>query len=294
MDPLPSQRILVIGATGMLGKPVTQQLIRDGFRVSILARNPEKAKRLFPEATVFAGDLKDKESIKASLHNIDQIYLNLSVDRKQKPQHWLTEREGLKNLLDVAAEFPIKRIAYLSSIVMRYQGMNGFHWWVLEVKQDAVKLIKNSGIPYSIFYPSTFMESFTEIQKVGKNLMHAGISRTPMYYIAAKDYAKMVSTHLQSPGESGKEYYVQGPEAYTGDEAAKIFIQNYKREKLHYRYMPLGVLQVLGWFNQEMNYGARILRAMNNYPEKFMSEETWQDLHKPEISLEAFARQASE
>jgi len=41
-----NKTILVIGATGMLGKPVAQQLKADGFNVRLLARNPEKAQKL--------------------------------------------------------------------------------------------------------------------------------------------------------------------------------------------------------------------------------------------------------
>jgi uncharacterized protein YbjT (DUF2867 family) len=41
-----NKTILVIGATGMLGKPVAQQLKADGFNVHLLARNPEKAQKL--------------------------------------------------------------------------------------------------------------------------------------------------------------------------------------------------------------------------------------------------------
>ncbi len=40
--------IAVIGATGMLGRPVTEGLLATGFPVRIVARNPENAKRPFP------------------------------------------------------------------------------------------------------------------------------------------------------------------------------------------------------------------------------------------------------
>lgn len=36
--------ILVMGATGMLGRPVAEQLREDGYAVRVLTRNAEKAK----------------------------------------------------------------------------------------------------------------------------------------------------------------------------------------------------------------------------------------------------------
>lgn len=40
------KKIIVIGATGMLGKPVTKQLAHAGFDVTLLVRNINKAKNI--------------------------------------------------------------------------------------------------------------------------------------------------------------------------------------------------------------------------------------------------------
>jgi hypothetical protein len=39
-----------------------------------------------------------------------------------------------------------------------------------------------------------------------------------------------------------------------------------------------------------MNYGYHILEALNNYPEKFEAEKTWQQLGSPKITLEEFCK----
>ena len=41
------QKILFIGASGMLGKPVAQELIRAGFNLTLLGRDREKLNKLF-------------------------------------------------------------------------------------------------------------------------------------------------------------------------------------------------------------------------------------------------------
>ena len=41
-----------------------------------------------------------------------------------------------------------------------------------------------------------------------------------------------------------------------------------------------------------MDYGARILEALNNYPEEFNASQTWTDLGRPEVSIEEFARRS--
>jgi uncharacterized protein YbjT (DUF2867 family) len=283
------KNILVIGATGMLGKTVTNTFIEAGFSVTIMARNVAKAEREFPKATVIFGDLKDKESIKNALQNQEAIYLSLSIKQDEKPNEFHTEQEGLNNLLEIAKSLNIRRLAYLSSLVMNYQGMNNFDWWVFRIKQEAVQKIKNSGIPYTIFYPSTFMESVAFQSKQGKMVALAGTSNVPLYYIAAEDFAKQVAKSFQVLTNENRDYIVQGTEALTQDEAAKVFVKNYKKERLFAMKMPIELMKFLGKFSQKMNYGYNIITALNNYPEKFAAQQTWEELGNPEITLEEFS-----
>lgn len=152
--------IAVIGATGLIGKPVTQQLIDAGFTVTILARHPAPVQALFPTARVVQADIQNPASLRAGLANQQALYLNLSVRQDEKPTDFHTETDGMKTIIAAAQQAGIRRIGYLSSLVMRYQGMNGFSWWVFDIKHEAVRLLKASGIPTTIFYPSTFMELF--------------------------------------------------------------------------------------------------------------------------------------
>ena len=113
----------------MLGKPVALELMRAGFPVTLLARDVEKMKRLFPNASVVKGDVFDLASLEAAMKGNEIVYANLSIaqsSRKNDPQ---PEREGVANIIAAAKKSGIKRIGYLSSLIQNYQGMNGFNWW---------------------------------------------------------------------------------------------------------------------------------------------------------------------
>lgn len=272
----------------MLGKLVTNQLIKAGFEVSVMGRNEKVLKQTFPTSTIFRGDLKSKADIKTAMSGQDVVYLSLSVLQTQKESDWLTEREGLQNVLEVAKEIHLPRIAFLSSLVMNYQGMNGFDWWVFRIKENAVQLIKESGVLYSIYYPSTFMESYS-LQIIGNFIAKAGKSHHKMYFIAAEDYGNQVAADLKSDSTENREYTIQGPEAFTYDEANKVFVQN-ANKKLVTLYTPMWVMKMGSYVVQQANYAYHILTALNNYPEKFESEKTWQDLGKPIKNLKEFAK----
>jgi nucleoside-diphosphate-sugar epimerase len=190
----------------------------------------------------------------------------------------------MQNIIEAAKKTGVKRIAYLSSLIKNYEGMNGFNWWSFQIKQAAVNAIKRSGLNYSIFYPSTFMECLDQQMLQGSRLMLAGKSESPMWFISGRDYGKQVAWALKKAVNENQEYNIQGSEPFTFDQAAKVFVENYKSPVKTMR-APLAPLKFLGLFNQSMNYTYHICEALNKYPEKFESENTWNDLGKPTITL---------
>jgi len=284
------KKILVIGSTGLLGKPVTEALIAEGFDVTILVRDKKLAEKLFPKASIIKGDLRYKAAIEKAMQNQEAVFLSLSVKQTEKESQFHTESEGLDLVIEVAKELKIKRIAYLSSLVHFYQGINGFDWWVFKIKQEAVQKIKNSDIAYTIFYPSTFMESIYYQSKQGSMIALGGKSEFPMYYVSAEDYARQVAKSFEVlQGSESLDFVIQGLEAFTQNAAAKTFIQYYKKEKLHTMWVPMFVMKLMGVFIQKFDYGFHIVEALNKYPEKFEAQQTWDLLGKPQIMLKDFA-----
>jgi uncharacterized protein YbjT (DUF2867 family) len=286
------QKIAFIGATGTLGRPVAFELTNAGFEVSALVRNLSEAKKILPaQINLYQGDLKNKADVLNLLEGKDALYLNLNLKPEEKKNQFHTESDGLKIILDAAKEKKIKRIGFLSSIVMRYQGMNNFDWWVFDLKAKAVQLIKESEIPYTIFYPSTFMENFEGNYRQGNKILLAGTSMHKMFFIAGQDYGKRVASAFRNTPTENKEYVIQGPEAFTADEAALEYIKHYSKSKLKISKAPLGVLKFVGKFVTKVNYASHIIEALNNYPETFEADQTWKDLGAPTITLRQFAEQ---
>lgn len=272
----------------MLGKPVALELMRAGFEVTLMGKDIEKLQKLFPNIATVRGDVFDITSLEAAMKGHEIVYANLSVAQSSKKNEKQPEREGVHNIVEAAKKTGIKRIGYLSSLIKHYQGMNGFNWWAFEIKHGAVDAIKRSGLNYSIFHPSTFMETIDKQMMQGSRIMIAGKSEAPMWFIAAKDFGIQVAWALKKAGDNNQDYVIQGLEPYTADEAAKIFVENFKG-KVKIMRAPLTPLKYLGFLNQRMNYAYNICEALNKYPEKFESENTWADLGKPSTTLAQYA-----
>lgn len=289
------RKIAIIGATGLIGKPVTKALINAGFEVTIIARDVEKAQAIFPEVNILYGDLEDKMSLFETLKGQDAVYLSLQIAQNTKRKDFMPETDGLLHLIDAAKANQIQRIAYLSSLVKDYQGQNCFKWWVFEVKQKAVQILKGSGIPYTIFYPSNFMENFDKGGfKAGKKMNLAGKSKIKQYWVSGQDYGKQVAKSFEILTDEDREYIIQGPEAFSMEDAVKVFIKNYKKEQLKIFRVPIGMIKIAGKFSGKINYIYHILEALNKYPEKFGAQFTWDELGKPSETIEQYAIKVSE
>ena len=294
-------KTLFIGASGMIGKPVAQELINAGFEISLLARDPEKLQKHLPSSPkespkesmtfgtkIIKGDVLDRASLIEAFAGQDVVYLNLSIHQSKRSSVWQTEREGISNAIVAAKETAIRRIAYLSSLIQNYQDMNGFHWWAFDIKQKAIDKIKSSGIPYSIFYPSTFFETLGRDMIKGKRLILPSGSVAPMWFIGANDYGKQVAKALQIAANNNQEYIIQGLEPFTFNEAAKVMIENHKT-KLKLTRIPLSLMKPFRFLSTKISYGWHIIEALNKYPETFESEKAWAELGKSTTTLKEYA-----
>lgn len=284
--------ITFFGATGMLGKPVAKQFIKSGHNLKMLVRNKNKAKSIFGDFPEYVeGNLESDSAVKQSLEGSEAVYINLSVAPGSNESDFQPEREGIEKIINLSKGMGIKLISNISSVVKNYNGMDGFNWWVFDLKENAEKMIKNSGINYLIFQPSSFMENF-DIGgfKQGKKINLAGESKYPMYFISGDDYGKQVVKAFENFDGQSKVYIVQGPEAYKTNEAADIFVKNYKKENLKISKAPFWLLKFIGIFSSKMKYVSNIVYSLNNYPEKFEAEKTWEELGKPEETLEHYAK----
>ncbi len=284
------KNIAIIGATGLLGKPVTQQLIAAGFNVTVLTRNVKKAKVIFPNVKVHYADLADKASLLVALQGQEIAYLNLHINPGAKRNDFIAETDGLINFLEVANQIGIKRIAYLSSLVKDYQCENLSKWWVFDAKQKAVQLIKGAGLPYTIFVSSSFMENFTKNGGFmnANNLSLVGKSNVKLFWISANDYAKQVCKSFEILTDENREYYIQGPQSYSTEEALNVFRKYYHLKKLNIVRIPIYGLFLISRFSSKLNYAYRLLKAKNNYNEKFKAQFTWDELGKPTETIEQF------
>lgn len=207
------RKILVIGATGLLGAPVANQLKKSGFGVRLMVRNMEKAAKRFSDGfEIVKGDLIDAKGLESAAENCIGVHINLSGE---------IEQVGVETIAAAAAKLKLQRITYISGTSVAEANT-----WVPLIKRKffAERAIRECGVPYCIFCPTWFMEVLPKYVR-GNRAFVFGKQPNPYHLVAADDYARMVAASYRIEGAVNKRFIVHGPEGILFHDAVKRYCQ---------------------------------------------------------------------
>lgn len=283
------KKVAVIGATGRLAPKVIKEMIENGITVRALVRNTEKAKKTLPsEVEIILANLEDLDSLINGLANTDYVYLNLSTehpDSKFQPEY-----DGVRNVLKACERTGIKRIFKISGLgAFRKDFAQGKTIFVNEIRIKGQELIKSSGIPYTFFHPSWFMESLELMFQKGNKLNGFKPIKHPIHWIAGKDYAKMVVNAIKNESPENKNYIMQGPESITMHDALVRYSNTFS-PPLKVSETPIGVIKLIGMFVPKFKIIGMMGEYFKDFKEEFIADQTWKEIGKPTLTIETYQK----
>jgi uncharacterized protein YbjT (DUF2867 family) len=148
--------VLVVGATGSIGRLVVEEGLRLGHAVHALVRAQPKARGLPPDTQIRIGDVTKPETLVAAVEAVDAIVFTLGSDGLGKTGAEAVDYGGVRNVLAALGSRRV-RIALMTAIgvtdrVGRYNQTTGAHDW----KRRSERLVRASGMPYTIVRPGWF------------------------------------------------------------------------------------------------------------------------------------------
>lgn len=105
-------KVAVLGGGGRTGNYLVNQLLKKGFSVKLLLRNPEKFEIQNSKIEIIKGDALDFESIKVLLKESEAV-LSTIGQRKDEP---LVASAVTKNVLKAMKEYNINRYVLLAGL----------------------------------------------------------------------------------------------------------------------------------------------------------------------------------
>jgi uncharacterized protein YbjT (DUF2867 family) len=193
--------ILVIGATGTVGRQLVAELLADGgMGVRALSRTPERA-GLPGGVELVAGDLGRPETLSAALAGVERVFL-LSGG-PEGPGHDA-------NLIRAAKQAGVAHVVTLSVLGAGHGADDPITRWHLAGERAVV----DSGIPWTILRPGAFMSNalMWAASITAQDAVYAPFTQAKTAAIDPADIAAVAARALTEPGHENKIYPLTGPD----------------------------------------------------------------------------------
>lgn len=233
--------VLVAGGTGFIGSHIVRELLKAGHRVTILTRNPEKARGQVPAgADLRQGDINDPASLERATAGVDVLiatvqFPNHPVENPRKGHTYRqVDGEGTARLVEAAQRNGVKRFVYLSGAGTR-EGQTQ-PWF--QAKLMAERAVRESGIPYTIFRPSWVygaedrsLNKFATFARLLPFIPVIGNGQTRVQPVFVGDLARAVAASVTLQVAVNQTYDVGGPQELTMDEIITTMLQTMGKRK---------------------------------------------------------------
>ena len=203
--------ILVLGASGTIGRQVVKDLDNKGVNVRITSRKQEVVEQLTLEGKDCKYlDLDDPRTFALALAGVDRVLLLTGYTVAMLTQS--------KTLVDAARKAGVSHIVHVG-VFAEWDTTDAHFAW----HQMIETYIEASGIAWTHLHPNMFMEVFTGLY-IPKNLTYTGYwDDRRVGYIATSDIAAVAAKALfEGPQRHGGQHYWLSVETFNGQEIAEL------------------------------------------------------------------------
>jgi divinyl chlorophyllide a 8-vinyl-reductase len=249
----PSKRILVIGATGTIGRATVQALVRQGHDVVCFIRaragkkTSSQAEVLFEGASIRYGDIRDSHSIREQGFKNEKfdVLVSCLASRTGSPKDaWAIDHQAHVHVLEVAKSAGVAHFILLSAICVQKPLLAFQH-----AKLAFEKALMKSGLTYSIVRPTAFFKSLSgQIERVkkGKPFLLFGDGRlTACKPISDDDLGDFIASCIDDQQRHNRILPIGGPGAAITpkEQGEKLFALLGK--EVHFKQVPVALLDAI-------------------------------------------------
>ena len=223
-------KILLVGATGTLGRQIAKKAVEEGHEVRCIVRNPRKASFLQEwGCELTKGDLLQKDDINYALQDIEAVIDAATSRPDDSKSIYETDWEGKLNLFNECETNGVSRIIFLS-ILLTEEFRNVP---LMDVKFCTEKLLEDSKFNYTIFKCAAFMQGVIgqfAIPILDSQAVWMSGSPTNIAYINTQDMANIIVSSLGNPKTYKLTLPLVGPKAWNANEIISL-CEKYSNKK---------------------------------------------------------------
>lgn len=236
--------VLIVGATGTLGRQVVRRALDEGYSVRCLVRSLRKAAFLKEwGAELIQGDLINPQSLPPALANIDAVIDAATTRSTDSLRMKQVDWEGKVSLIQAVKAAGVERFVFFSILdAAQYP-----HVPLMDIKRCTEQFLAESGLNYTILCPCGFMQGLIgqyAIPILEKQAIWVMGDSSPTAYMDTQDIARFAIAALKHPETQNRSFPVVGPKAWSGYEVIQLCERLSGRDAKTSR-MPIGLLRTI-------------------------------------------------
>ncbi len=257
-------KILLVGATGTLGRQIAKQAVEEGHEVRCFVRNPRKASFLQEwGCELTKGNLLNSGDIDYALQDIEVVIDSATGRPEDSKSIYETDWDGKLNLFNACESKKIKRVIFLSILLTeKFRNVP-----LMDVKYCTEKLLEKSNFDYTIFKCAAFMQGVISqfaIPVLDSQAVWMSGTPTKIAYMNTQDMAKIIVSSINNPKSYKLSLPLVGPKAWDSDEVISLCEKYSNKKAKIFRVSPflIKVTQnVVSFFQDALNVSERLAFA---------------------------------
>ena len=254
-------KILLVGATGTLGRQIAKQAIEDGHLVRCFVRNPRKASFLQEwGCELTKGNLLNYADLEYALQDIEAV-IDASTSRPDDLKSiYETDWDGKLNLFNACESLKVKRVIFLSILLTeKFRNVP-----LMDIKYCTEKLLEKSSFDYTIFNCAAFMQGVISqfaIPVLDSQAVWVSGTPTKIAYMNTQDMAKIIVSAVDKPNTHRLSLPLVGPKAWDSNEVITLCEKFSEKKAKIFRVSPflINITQkVVSFFQDSLNVAERL------------------------------------
>ena len=278
--------ILIVGATGLLGRATALALLAQGHAVRALVRERTRAADLQRAgAEIFIGDLTDARSLEMACKGADRVFACAhSILGRGRYASAQVDHVGHSALVVAARDAKVEHFVYTSAMGAREDHPIDF----FRTKFEIEAAVKGSGMGWTILRPAAYMEQHVH-RLNGQLLLERGFTviigpgTKPRNFVAVRDVAPFAVIALTQDDLNGRTLEIGGPDNLGNSEVAAMYAVRARKGRVH--HVSVGAARLLATLVRPLHEGVARVLDLSTVPDRDMPE-SW----RPAQSLAEFPR----
>ncbi|MEO1093610.1 MAG: NAD(P)H-binding protein [Cyanobacteria bacterium J06638_28] len=235
-------KLLVVGATGTLGRQIVRRALDEGHEVQCLVRSFQRGAFLREWGVkLIRGNLCKPETIPPALEGVDAV-IDAATARPTDAIDKV-DWDGKVNLIQATKKAGISRFVFLSILGSeKYPEVPLMH-----IKHCVEKYLAESGLQYTILQPCGFLQGLIGqyaipiLEKQGIWVMDGS---APIAFMNTQDVARFAIACLDNPDTINHSFPLAGTRAWGAYEIVRL-CERQTMQSARVSRMPLGLLKAV-------------------------------------------------